>query len=85
MKDKVYVGTRTIILPGVTIGENTIIGAGSVVTKDIPANVVAAGAPCRVINYREAYIEKVNGIMRGENERYYSDLDYLHSLDPNNK
>ena len=38
-----------MITPGVTIGDNTVIGAGSVVTKDIPANVVAAGNPCRVI------------------------------------
>ena len=40
---------RCIILGGVTIGDNTIIGAGSVVTKDIPSNVIAAGNPCRVI------------------------------------
>ena len=38
-----------MILPGVTIGDNVVIGAGSVVTKDIPANVIAAGNPCRVI------------------------------------
>ena len=38
-----------IVLPGVTIGDNTVIGAGSVVTKDIPANVVAVGNPCRVL------------------------------------
>ena len=37
------------ICPGVTIGENSVIGAGSVVTKDIPANVVAVGNPCRVL------------------------------------
>jgi galactoside O-acetyltransferase len=37
------------ILPGVTIGDNSVIGAGSVVTNDIPANVVALGVPCRVI------------------------------------
>ena len=36
-------------MPGVTIGDNTVIGAGSVVTKDIPANVVAVGNPCRVM------------------------------------
>jgi len=36
-------------MPGVTIGDNTVIGAGSVVTKDIPANVVAVGNPCRVL------------------------------------
>ena len=38
-----------IIMPGVTIGDNTVIGAGSVVTKDIPDNVVAVGNPCRVM------------------------------------
>ena len=36
-------------MPGVTIGDNTVIGAGSVVTKDIPANVVAVGNPCKVM------------------------------------
>lgn len=37
------------ILPGITIGDNTVIGAGSVITKDIPANVVAVGNPCKVV------------------------------------
>jgi maltose O-acetyltransferase len=45
----VWVGGGAIICPGVTIGNGTVIGAGSVVTKDIPAGVVAAGNPCRVI------------------------------------
>ena len=44
-----WVGGSAIILPGVTIGSRTIIGAGSVVTKDIPDGVVAAGNPCRII------------------------------------
>ncbi len=44
-----WFGTGAIVLPGVTIGDNTIIGAGSVVTRDIPSNVVAFGNPCRVI------------------------------------
>lgn len=47
--DNVWIGGGAIILPGVTIGENSVIGAGSVVTKDIPDNVVAAGNPCKVI------------------------------------
>ena len=47
--DNVWIGGGAIILPGVTIGDNAVIGAGSVVTKDIPANVVAVGNPCRVI------------------------------------
>lgn len=45
----VFIGTRSIILKGVTIGDNSVIGAGSVVTNDIPANVIAAGNPCHVI------------------------------------
>ena len=44
-----WIGAGAIILPGVTIGDNTVIGAGSVVTKDIPANVVAVGNPCKVL------------------------------------
>ncbi len=54
--NNVWIGAGSIILPGVTIGDNTVIGAGSVVTKDIPANVVAVGNPCRVqreINKRD--------------------------------
>ena len=47
--NNVWIGGSSVICPGVTIGDNTVIGAGSVVTKDIPANVVAAGNPCRVI------------------------------------
>ncbi|MFE7084236.1 sugar O-acetyltransferase [Priestia megaterium] len=47
--DNVWIGGGAIILPGVIIGDNTVIGAGSVVTKSIPANSVAVGNPCRVI------------------------------------
>ena len=45
---KCRIGAGAVIMPGVTIGDNSVIGAGSVVTKDIPANVVAYGNPCRV-------------------------------------
>jgi len=45
----VWIGGSTVICPGVTIGDRTIIGAGSVVTKNIPSDVVAAGNPCRII------------------------------------
>lgn len=51
--NKVWIGGGVTILPGVTIGDNTVIAAGSVVTKDIPANVVAAGNPCKVIKEAE--------------------------------
>lgn len=47
--DNVWIGTNVSVLPGVRIGSNTVIGAGSVVNKDIPDGVIAAGNPCRVI------------------------------------
>ena len=47
--DNVWLGGNTVVCPGVHIGSNTVIGAGSVVTKDIPDWVIAAGNPCRVI------------------------------------
>lgn len=43
-----WIGAGVLIMPGITIGDNTVIGAGSVVTKDIPSNVIAFGNPCRV-------------------------------------
>ena len=47
--NNVWIGGGVIIMPGVTIGDNVVIGAGSVVTKDIPANKIAFGNPCRVV------------------------------------
>lgn len=47
--NSVWIGGHVVINPGVSIGDHTVIGSGSVVTKDIPANVFAAGNPCRVI------------------------------------
>lgn len=44
-----WLGAGVLVMPGVSIGDNSVIGAGSVVTKDIPANVVAVGVPCRVL------------------------------------
>ena len=62
--NNVWIGAGAVILPGVHIGDNTVIGAGSIVTKDIPANVVALGNPCRVL--RE--------INERDREYYYKDL-----------
>ena len=46
---RVWVGSGSIVLPGVTIGDNSIIGAGSIVTKDVPSNVIVAGNPAKFI------------------------------------
>ena len=47
--NNVWIGAGAVILPGITIGDDSVIGAGSIVTKDIPAGVVAVGNPCRVL------------------------------------
>ena len=47
--NNVWIGGNVCVLPGVTIGDNVVIGAGSIVTKDIPSNVVAVGNPCKII------------------------------------
>ncbi|WP_347156963.1 sugar O-acetyltransferase [Pontibacter chitinilyticus] len=52
--EDVWIGGSVVICPGVTIGDRTVIGAGSVVTKDIPSGVFAAGNPCKVIRQLEA-------------------------------
>ncbi len=53
-----FIGCRTIILPNVNIGDNVIIGAGSIVNKDIPSNTVAAGNPCKIICSLDEYKNK---------------------------
>jgi maltose O-acetyltransferase len=52
--NNVWIGGGTVVVAGVTIGDNSVIGAGSVVVKDIPANVVAVGNPCKPIKQLEA-------------------------------
>lgn len=57
--NNVMIGVRTQIMPGVKIGDNVIIGGGSIVTKDIPSNSIVAGAPARKISELDRYLEKV--------------------------
>ena len=67
-----FIGCRSIILPGVNIGERCVIGAGSVVTRDIPDGSVACGVPARVVMSTEEYAEKSLGGLKE-----YSEEDYL--------
>lgn len=69
-----FIGCRSTILAGVTIGDNVIIGAGSVVNRDIPSNTVAAGVPCKVICTLEDYEKK-----------HEKDFLYMVSLPPDEK
>ncbi len=56
--DYVYIGTNALVMPGVTIGDNVIVAAGSVVTKSIPSNVVVGGNPARIICTIDDYIDR---------------------------
>lgn len=60
--DFVYIGTNSLIMPGVTIGDNVLVAAGSVVTKSIPSNVAVGGNPAKILCTLDEYIER--------NERY---------------
>lgn len=79
--NNVYLGEGCIILPGITIGNNVIVGARSIVTKDIPDNSVAAGCPARVIKSIDEYKNKVKNEVKNtklltseEKEYYYKKL-----------
>lgn len=68
-----WLGAGVIVLPGVTIGDNTVIGAGSVVTRDIPADCVAAGTPCRIM--RPITEEDMRTYHRGERQIDWAEWD----------
>lgn len=64
--DDVWIGGNSVINPGVRIGSNVVIGSGSVVTRDIPSGVIAAGNPCRVIR-KLMHLKNKNGKKRPMN------------------
>lgn len=66
-----FIGCNAIIMPGVTIGEHCIIGAGSVVTKDISDRCVAVGAPARIVMTTDEYAEKCKARMKPYNKELY--------------
>lgn len=67
IEDHVFIGAGTIVLPGVTIGKGSIVGAGAVVTHSIPAGVVAVGTPAKVICTIEEYYNKIKSKMNTKN------------------
>ena len=67
-----FIGARSIIMPGVTIGERCVIGAGSIVTSDIPDHCVAVGSPAKVIMSMEEYAEKCLASLKPYDKEAYS-------------
>ena len=81
IKDNVYIGSNSLILPGVTIGNNCIIGAGSVVTRSVSPGTIVAGNPARVIGKTDDFLKQVKkmnvgskGMLSSEKKRYLLSL-----------
>lgn len=70
--ERTFIGCNSTILPGVTIGKRCVIGAGSLVTKDVPDGCVAAGVPARIIMTTEEYAEKCKTTMKPYDHEAYS-------------
>lgn len=81
----VFLGANTTVLPGVTIGDNAVIGAGSVVTKDIPAGVVAAGVPARVISTTDELMRKTREKMKADGKVFDAGFRMNGGLDARKK
>jgi maltose O-acetyltransferase len=75
IKDNCYIGTNAIILPGVTIGPNVLIAAGSVVNKNIPPNSCVAGVPARVYSNFDEFIKNHEDIIRSRPSYDYKDFN----------
>jgi maltose O-acetyltransferase len=74
IKENCFIGDSVVVLPGVMIGPNAIVGAGSVVTKDIPPGTIAAGNPAKVISTLEAYLGRIEEIRKNKrvfNQEYF--------------
>ena len=82
VKDNVHIGWNTVIMPGVTIGNNVVIGASSIVTKSIPSNVVVAGNPAKIIKSYDEYITgSLPFNLHCKGMRYNEKKKFLLSLD----
>lgn len=71
--NNVHLGANSVVMPGVHIGNNCIIGVGAIVTKDIPDNSVAVGVPARVIETVDEYIEKNKDVLVSTKNMSYSE------------
>ncbi|MBY0145903.1 acyltransferase [Neobacillus niacini] len=72
IEDNVFIGARALIMPGVTIGKNSIVAAGSIVTKSVPENSIVAGNPAKVISTTNEYLEKNKKLFKQSSVYDYS-------------
>ena len=79
IKENCFIGDSTIILLGVTIGPNSIVGAGSLVTRDIPPSTVAAGNPAKVICSLDDYIKRMRNLAEGK--KIFDESYFIENLD----
>jgi maltose O-acetyltransferase len=79
IKENCFIGDSAIILPGVTIGPNSIVGAGSVVTKDVPPGMVVTGDPARATSTVSDYIKKMEALSK--NKKIFSREYFVEKLD----
>jgi maltose O-acetyltransferase len=79
IKENCFVGDSTIVLPNVSIGPHSIVGAGSVVTRDVPPGTIAAGNPAKVISSIEDYIKKIRDMSK--EKKIFTEEYYIENLD----
>ena len=84
IKDNVYIGNCALIMPGITIEENVIVGAGAVVTKSIPANCIVAGNPAKIIGRTDELLDKLIPYnVNIKNLDYNTKQEYLSKVNSN--
>lgn len=83
IKENCFLGDSAIVLPNVTIGPNSIVGAGSVVTKNIPPETIAAGNPARPISTLSEYISKIESISK--EKKIFTEDYFIDRLDDNKR
>ncbi len=79
IRENCFIGDSAVILPGVTIGPNAIVGAGSMVTKDVPPETVAAGNPAMPVSTLEDYLKKIESLSK--NRKIFGEEYHMENLD----